>query len=275
MAVSEEIISEIWRDQFIDNIGCGIFDDDCSTNEDCEKDINLGVISSFSVELNKDKIVNIELESHKSSTRDLVGLQLWRGAFLLAEYLCHASNVVKNQIVLELAAGTGFTSLVAALTAKKVICTDVDRGSILSLIQSNFERNSAALQANYMVDEIDFFTTDWEPKLKSDLKDVNLILCADVVYNADITRAFFKTLNNLMKLVREDVTIIISLEKRLWTNLDGEIIAPSYQIFLDCLQEFKETNTNALMRKLKVNFPHIFSQYYDRVNSLVMWKIKT
>ena len=82
-----------------------------------------GVISSFSVELNKDKIVNIELESHKSSTRDLVGLQLWRGAFLLAEYLCHASNVVKNQNVLELAAGTGFTSLVAALTAKKVVCT--------------------------------------------------------------------------------------------------------------------------------------------------------
>ena len=81
-----------------------------------------GVISSFSVEL-KDKIVNIELESHKSSTRDLVGLQLWRGAFLLAEYLCHASNIVKNQNVLELAAGTGFTSLVAALTAKKVICT--------------------------------------------------------------------------------------------------------------------------------------------------------
>jgi len=274
MAVSEEIISEIWRDLFIDNIGCGIFDDDCSTNDDCDKDINLGVISSFSVELNQDKIVNIELESHKSSSRDLVGLQLWRGAFLLAEYLCHSNNIVKNQNVLELAAGTGFTSLVAALTAKKVICTDVDRGSILSLIQSNFERNSAALQANYMVDEIDFFTTDWEPKLKSDLKDVNLILCADVVYNADITRAFFRTLNNLLKLTKEDVTIIISLEKRLWTNLDGEIIAPSYQIFLDCLQEFKESNTNALVEEIEVTFPHIFSQYYDRVNSLVMWKIK-
>lgn len=42
MAVSEEIISEIWRDLFIDNIGCGIFDDDCSTNEDYDKDIDLG-----------------------------------------------------------------------------------------------------------------------------------------------------------------------------------------------------------------------------------------
>ena len=68
------------------------------------------------------KSVNIELESLKSSTRDLVGLQLWRGAFLLAEYL-HHSDIVKDKTVLELAAGTGFTSLVAGLTAKKVICT--------------------------------------------------------------------------------------------------------------------------------------------------------
>ena len=47
MAVSEEIISEIWRDQFIDNIGCGIFDDDFSTNDDCDKDINLGKLKMF------------------------------------------------------------------------------------------------------------------------------------------------------------------------------------------------------------------------------------
>ena len=47
MAVSEEIISEIWRDQFIDNISCGIFDDTCSTNNDCDKDINLGKLKMF------------------------------------------------------------------------------------------------------------------------------------------------------------------------------------------------------------------------------------
>ena len=104
-----------------------------------------GVISSFSVELNQDKIVNIELESHKSSTRDLVGLQLWRGAFLLAEYLCHASNIVKNKNVLELAAGTGFTSLVAALTAKNVICTGT---YLLDTIQDFFNSFRIKWQLN-------------------------------------------------------------------------------------------------------------------------------
>ena len=151
---------------------------------------------------------------------------------------------------------------------------DVDRGSILSLIKSNFDRNSSLLHANILVEEIDFFKTDWESNLKSKLQDVNLILCADVVYNADITRAFFKTLNNLLKLTKEDVTVIISLEKRMWTDLDGEIITPSYQIFLDCLQNFKENNPDTQMEEIELNFPHIFSQYYDRVNNLVIWKIK-
>ena len=81
------------------------------------------IISRFPLSLHEDQNVVIELASHKSSSRDLVGLQLWRGAFLLAEYLCHRQDLVKNSNILELAAGTGFTSIVAALTAKKVICT--------------------------------------------------------------------------------------------------------------------------------------------------------
>ena len=103
-----------------------------------------GVISSFPLVLNEGKTVNIELESHKSSTRDLVGLQLWRGAFLLAEYICHYENIVKNQNVLELAAGTGFTSLIAALTAKKVICTGKNKTNPLvnhTRLEIDFSRN--------------------------------------------------------------------------------------------------------------------------------------
>ena len=78
----------------------------------------------------------------------------------------------------------------------------------------------------------------------------------------------------MLKLTKEDVTVIISLEKRMWTDLDGEIITPSYQIFLDCLQNFKENNPGTQMEEIELNFPHIFSQYYDRVNNLVIWKIK-
>ena len=69
------------------------------------------------------KGANLMVESYCSSSRDLVGLQLWRGAFLLAEYLWAHPKILESAHVLELGAGTGLTSLVAALKAKSVTCT--------------------------------------------------------------------------------------------------------------------------------------------------------
>ena len=157
-----------------------------------------------------------------------------------------------------------------------IFFSDVDRGSILSLIHSNFERNTSKLHAEYRVDEIDFFKADsLNPKLEEDLKDVNLIICADVVYNADITRAFFKTLKHLSKLTtKESLSVFISLEKRLWMDLDGEIIAPSYEVFLECLHELEENQPNVHIEEIPIDFPNIFQQFYDRVSNLVIWEIK-
>ena len=152
----------------------------------------------------------------------------------------------------------------------------MDRGSILSLIHSNFERNSAKLGAEYMVDEIDFFKVNSiNSSLEAILTDINLIICADVVYNADITRAFFNTLKHLSKLItKESISVIISLEKRLWMDLDGEIIAPSYEVFLECLHEFKSSQPNTHIEEILIDFPHVFQHFYDRVNNLVIWEIK-
>lgn len=63
---------------------------------------------------------------HSSKTKiALVGLQVWRGAFLLGDWLIHLglNRELENKTVLELGAGTGLTSFVAALYAKRVICT--------------------------------------------------------------------------------------------------------------------------------------------------------
>ena len=140
---------------------------------------------------------------------------------------------------------------------------------------SNFERNYQQIQADYQVNEIDFFKTDWQNILAPDLLGIDLIICADVIYNEEITRAFFKTLEYLITKTKEDLTIIISLEKRLWTDANGEIITPSYQVFLECLQEFKTSHSDAQIEEIELNFPHIFYQFYDRVNNLVIWQIKT
>lgn len=71
-------------------------------------------------------------EHHINTSLNLVGLQVWRGALLLADYLLHcATEGVNtdlkinqlNDIVLELGAGTGLTSIVAAMVAKQVVST--------------------------------------------------------------------------------------------------------------------------------------------------------
>ena len=62
----------------------------------------------------------------RSTSVSLVGLQVWRGSLLLADYLV-AHNLaldLDNARVIELAAGTGITSITcAALGAKSVLCT--------------------------------------------------------------------------------------------------------------------------------------------------------
>lgn len=71
-------------------------------------------------------VCKIYFSEHSSKTKiALVGLQVWRGAFLLGDLLIHLGlkNELKDKSVMELGAGTGLTSFVAAMYAKKVICT--------------------------------------------------------------------------------------------------------------------------------------------------------
>lgn len=53
----------------------------------------------------------------------MVGLQIWRGALLLADWLLHNNEIVqKDSYILELGSGVGLTSIVAAMF-NPVFCT--------------------------------------------------------------------------------------------------------------------------------------------------------
>ena len=214
-------------------------------------------------------------ESYRKSTRELVGLQLWRGAFLLADYICEYPELFESKNVLELAAGTGLTSIVAANWAKKVLCTDVDLGEILDLIQNNFALNEHNLEAACEVREIDFFRSDWKIKLANDLLNIDTILVADVIYNEEITKSFVNVLDELVtNFCDKGVTIYIAMEKRLRFNSEGEIVAPSYEVFMEYIKCFLKKNPFCDMQKVELNFPQYFKQYYARVEELVMFKIE-
>ena len=89
--------------------------------------------------------------------------QVWRGALLLSDFLLAKPELVEGKKVLELAAGTGLTSIVAATLAESVTATDVDRGEILPLIKKNADLNKGILARpeNFSVREFYFFWVSW------------------------------------------------------------------------------------------------------------------
>ena len=95
-------------------------------------------------------------------------MQVWRGALLLSDFLLARQELVQGKRVLELASGTGLTSIVAATLADSVTATDVNRGEILPLIRrnSNLNRGVLAQIENFFVQELDFFWDTWPPDLE-------------------------------------------------------------------------------------------------------------
>lgn len=62
-------------------------------------------------------------EHHNSTDLTLVGLQVWRGALLLADYILHNQQQFIGKNVVELGSGVGLTGVAAAMYAKHVTCT--------------------------------------------------------------------------------------------------------------------------------------------------------
>ena len=250
------IISEIWHDAnlFLQRIDSNIFEeiseDDTHSDNEIDNLDQCCAITNFKAgfldtygNLTK-QILDLEIESYFESNVELVGLQVWRGALFLADYIIMHHESFQDKNILELAAGTGLTSLVAVIMNQKsmlmgngsLICTDIDRGPILPLIESNFTRNSIQLKDSWdkgdttlkvKVAEIDFFKEETycnsilqrhddidiqdsnsksENNLycmlnrrlgKEDLENVDVIFAADVVYDEKITKAFFDCLYSI------------------------------------------------------------------------------
>lgn len=62
------------------------------------------------------------IEHSRQSSLDLVGLQIWRGALLLADWLIYNNKLLPDGVILELGSGVGLTSIVAAFY-RPVVCT--------------------------------------------------------------------------------------------------------------------------------------------------------
>ncbi|XP_049874315.1 methyltransferase-like protein 22 isoform X2 [Pectinophora gossypiella] len=220
------------------------------------------------------ELIKIE---HSSKTKiALVGLQVWRGAFLLADLLIHRGlkGELQGKTVMELGAGTGLTSFVAAMFAKKVVCTDMDVGGILDLIKLNAKYNSKYVKSELKVMPLDF-TATWSRQLTKEVEETNIIIAADVIYDDDVTAAFISTIQKMLN-TKPPKTLYVVLEKRYVFTIEHlDNVAPCYETFLTLLDKVKSENINSIwtVEQMPIDFPKYFT--YDRVKELVIWKISS
>ncbi|XP_053684927.1 methyltransferase-like protein 22 [Sabethes cyaneus] len=254
-------------------ISNGIADNSENSNKDCvlaDKDGDLL--------LERKRQGVIEIEHQKSTNLNLVGLQIWRGALLLADYILHNEKKFKNRKILELGSGVGLTSIVSSFFAREVICTDINVGGLLELIKSNITRNShlSDPDCNVVVTELDFTVKyeDYSDDLKKLLQDVEYVVTADVIYDDTITEAFVLTLENLLLELPKLKGVFIALEKRyVFTLEDMDSVAPSYEHFLRVF--YRRNNRFGITRwklsQVSLSFPRYFE--YEKVKELVLLKI--
>ncbi|KAJ8345086.1 hypothetical protein SKAU_G00292790 [Synaphobranchus kaupii] len=236
-------------------------------------------------ELSRDVIT---IEHTMATPLEDVGKQVWRGAVLLADFILSQPILFQGATVLELGAGTGITSIVAATLAKRVYCTDVGQ-DLLNMCQRNVTLNRHLLDPagdQVRVRELDWLgdtlSTEtetefsWAEEEVADLHDnATLLLAADVCYDDELTNALFRTIYRLASHFRNPSTIYLSIEKRLnFTLRHMDVSCEAYDHFrrcLDDLQDIADGKTSFTVEKVVPQFPQFF--YYERIEQLELFKV--
>ncbi|XP_058426079.1 methyltransferase-like protein 22 isoform X2 [Diceros bicornis minor] len=214
--------------------------------------------------------------------------KVWRGALLLADYILFQWDLFQGRTVLELGAGTGLTSIVAATVAQTVYCTDVG-ADLLAMCQRNIALNSHLTAAGggiVKVKELDWLKDDlctdpevpfsWSDEDVSDLySHTTVLLAAEVFYDDDLTDALFKTLFRLAHKLKNACIAILSVEKRLnFTLRHLDVTCEAYDHFRSALHRLEKLaggRRRFVVEPVEASFPQRLA--YERIQQLELWKI--
>ncbi|XP_008945601.1 PREDICTED: methyltransferase-like protein 22, partial [Merops nubicus] len=87
----------------------------------------------------------VKIEHTMATPLEDVGKQVWRAAFLLADYILFSRDTFRCCSVLELGGGTGITSVIMGTVAKRVYCTDVGE-DLLAMCEQNVALNKHLME---------------------------------------------------------------------------------------------------------------------------------
>ncbi|XP_052819743.1 uncharacterized protein LOC128245580 isoform X2 [Mya arenaria] len=175
----------------------------------------------------------ITIKHRLATTLKNVGEQIWNGSLLLSDFLCAKSADICGRHVVELGAGAGLSSIVAAMYAASVYCTDVG-DNVLQLARENV---SSAFTCPTLprplcpvrVRQLDWFSDFAESTSGNDpafhlseddvtnISNIDVLIAADVVYDFDLTDAFLNTVLAISERT-PNLVAYIALEKSWMTS---------------------------------------------------------
>ena len=127
--------------------------------------------------------------------------QVWPSAYALCEFIATQPHWLQNKTVLELAAGLGLPSLLAAQVATQVTCSDYIPEAV-ELMQQSIHENK--------LENIDAMLIDWN-HMPNDLS-VEVLLLSDINYEP---QAFETLFNIITSFLEKGTTILLSTPQRL------------------------------------------------------------
>ncbi|NXN13087.1 MET22 protein, partial [Indicator maculatus] len=225
----------------------------------------------------------VKIEHTMATPLEDVGKQVWRAAFLLADYIVFKRDTFRCCSVLELGGGTGITSIIMGTVAKRVYCTDVGE-DLLAMCEQNVALNKHLMElgrGEVKVKELDWlkdeFCTDpeapysWSEEEIADLHDhCTVIMAADVFYDDDLTDALFRTLYRITHNLRNSCTVYLALEKRLkFTLRHMDVTCEAYSHFrntLNDLENLQDSKIKYTAEPIKVDFCQAL--IYERIEQL-------
>uniref|UniRef100_A0A4W6DY88 Methyltransferase 22, Kin17 lysine n=1 Tax=Lates calcarifer TaxID=8187 RepID=A0A4W6DY88_LATCA len=233
---------------------------------------------------------NLFTEHTMATPLEDVGKQVWRGAFLLADFILSKPEMFRGATVLELGAGTGLTSIIMATTAKTVYCTDVGE-DLLSMCKRNVALNRHMTEpagGEVRVRQLDWLQHDlcadpdvefsWAEEEVADMYDnTSFIIAADVCYDDDLTDGLFRTLYRLCSNFTHTSSIFISIEKRMnFTLRHMDVSCEAYNHFRHCLSQLQDQVDGRCSFRVE-QLPSNFAQFllYERIEQLFLkftWK---
>lgn len=235
------------------------------------------------------------------TTLPAVGLQVWRGSLVLADYIMREQDAGRwlDVHALELGAGAGLAGLIMARHASRVWFTDYD-DEVLANCEKNgqLNRHLFAHEDVVRVRKLDWLAPPsawlrasgpavghsgpyaWTQADVAEYERVSVLLAADVIYEDHLTTALFGLLEEML---RGDRVLVLSIEKRI--NFTLEDLAPtskaydhfrSFFVDLDaepCSSSPPKPRPRLEGRRINVaDVPQRFD--YERVAELELWTLR-